>query len=382
MAVKLNDTLIKRLTEDGITWDTEVTGLGVRVGESGSKTFILKYRIGKGRDAQVRKPTLGRAEELGIFQARKIAKDWKAVAASGVDPMRSVFEEATAPTVAKMCEDYLTVHAPQLRASTVKADRSRIENRILPRIGRHRVKDITSRDIQDLHRAMSDTPYEANRTLALLSKMFSLAVGWGWIDRSPTKGVQKYQEEGRERYLSRDELARLSDALDAYTACGDPDRQVAADAIRLIVLTGARKNEVLAATWDQFDLAAGVWTKPSSHTKQKRKHRVPLSAPALAVLHATKERQGDDGYYICTGTVDGRRGDIKSAWELIRQAAGIEDVRVHDLRHTYASILVSGGVSLPVIGQLLGHTQQATTARYAHLSDDPLRAATNRVSFK
>jgi integrase len=156
----------------------------------------------------------------------------------------------------------------------------------------------------------------------------------------------------------------------------------AAVAIRLIVLIGARKNEVLTATWDQFDLEEGVWTKPSSHTKQKRKHRVPLSAPALAVLRVTKERQGDGGYYNCTGKVDVRRGDIKSAWDLIRMSAGIEDVRVHDLRHTYASILVSGGVSLTVIEQLLGHTQQATTARYAHLSDDPLRAATNRVSFK
>ena len=382
MAIKLNDTLIKRLTESGITWDSEVAGLGVRVGTSGAKTFILKYRIGKGRSAQVRKPTLGRVEELGIFQARKMAKEWKSVAAGGVDPMRTIVEEATAPTMARLCDEYRIVHVPRLRASTAKSDESRIENRILPHIGKYRVKDITSRDIQDLHRAMSDTPYEANRTLALLSKMFSLAVGWGWLDRSPTIGVEKYQEEGRERPLTPDELLRLSDVLDAYTAGGDPARQVAADAIRLLVLTGARKNEVLSATWDQFDLEAGKWTKPSAKTKQKKKHRVPLSAPAVAVLRAIKERQGDDGYYICTGTVNGRRGDIKSAWEVIRKAAGIEDVRVHDLRHTFATILVSGGVPLAVIGQLMGHTQQATTARYAHLLDDPLREATNRIAFK
>ncbi len=156
-----------------------------------------------------------------------------------------------------------------------------------------------------------------------------------------------------------------------------PNQQIA-NAIRLLVLTGARKGEVLGATWDQFDLAEGVWVKPSAHTKQKRIHKVPLNAPALELL--TKMRSADDGEFVFPGGQgNDHLAEIKGVWKVVCEEAGITGCRVHDLRHTYASILASSGLSLLVIGQLLGHTQQATTGRYAHIHDDPLREATNRV---
>src|SRR5205823_8657066 len=190
----------------------------------------------------------------------------------------------------------------------------------------------------------------------------------------------------RNRYLAGDELRRLTDALATHP------NQDAANAIRLLLLTGARRGEVLGASWDQFELKEGVWTKPSSHTKQKREHRVPLSAPVRQLLAEMKEaadRRADGGNrkpppFLFPAGPGARKGhghlaEIKGPWRAIRKLAGLSGVRVHDLRHSYASILASAGLSLPVIGALLGHTQPGTTARYAHLFDDPLRAATERV---
>ena len=205
--------------------------------------------------------------------------------------------------------------------------------------------------------------------------MFSLAIKWGYRTDSPTKGVERNQELKRHRYLSGDELGRLSIALAAH-----PDQQ-AANIVRLLLLTGARLGEVLAMRWDQLDLDVGVWTKPASLTKQRLEHRVPLSAPARQLLVELRAapRTGDAS---SSSRALGRRDTAtprRRPGRSICKAAGIVDARMHDLRHTYASVLVSAGLSLPIIGALLGHSQPATTARYAHLFDDPLRAATETV---
>jgi integrase len=201
---------------------------------------------------------------------------------------------------------------------------------------------------------------------------------------NPAQGVERAPEERRERFLTPAEIARLDEAL---AAC--PER-VSANATRLLLLTGARRGEALGATWDQFDLAAGVWIKPATTTKQGKPHRVPLSAPALALLSEMRatadvenERRKRDGLPELVHLFPGKDGKlltgIKRFWARVCKAAGISGVRLHDLRHTYASILASSGLSLPIIGSLLGHSQPATTARYAHLLDDPLRAATERA---
>ena len=203
--------------------------------------------------------------------------------------------------------------------------------------------------------------------LALVSKMFSLAIRWQWIQHNPCVGIERNQEHKRERYLTGAEWERLT-----HTLANHRDQQ-ATSIIRLLLLTGARRGEVLKARWADFDLDAGVWTKPGATTKQATTHRVPLSAPARQLL-AGIPRSGE---FVFPGKGGiGHRRDLKRPWPSIKKAAGLEGVRVHDLRHSYASVLASSGQSLLVIGKLLGHTQVATTLRYAHLVDDPLRKAT------
>ena len=253
-----------------------------------------------------------------------------------------------------------------------KKDEQILNRLIIPVLGkRTKIDKITTKKIEQLHIGLKDTPYQANRVLSLLSKMFSLAVKWKSIPDNPCKGVEKFQEQPRERYLSKDELKRLVTALDAFE-----DRNIAS-AIALMMLTGCRKTEALTATWDQFDLEEGVWTKPSHHTKQKRTHRVPLNAAAVNLLQGITRT---DGTYLFPGRGEGQPlQDIKKAWEKLRQAAAVPDLRMHDLRHSYASMLASKNLSLPIIGQLLGHTQAQTTSRYAHLLDEPLKDATDLV---
>jgi integrase len=207
--------------------------------------------------------------------------------------------------------------------------------------------------------------------MALLSKMMALAIRWNWRSDNPCRGIERNQEQKRKRYLSSDELVRLTAAL-----AGHGDQQ-AADIVRLLLLTGARKGELVGATWDQFDLENGIWTKPGATTKQATDHVVPLSAPARQLLAGLHKARDDSGY-LFRGRL-GHRREIKDSWTGICKAAGIEGLRVHDLRHSFASSLAGAGFSLPIIGALLGHTQPATTARYAHLQDDPLRAATERA---
>lgn len=366
-----------------IVWDADVKGLGVRVTPAGAKSYIVKGRIGRGRAAPVRKPTLGKCATLTLDEARDKARTWLSAARNGEDPDAERRKEAEAPTVARLARDYLERHAARKR--TADQDRRKLERNILPRLGKKKkVADVTHRDIEDIHRALKATPYEANRNAALLSRMFELAVRWQWRPDNPVKGLERYHEEKRERFLSSDEIARLSEALRQYEAEATREGEAAgnANAIRLLMLTGARRGEVLSARWDQFDLKGGAWTKPSSHTKQKKEHRVPLSPPALQLLQEMSAKGRDASGYLFPGRTGGKTGhltEIKKPWDRVRKLAGIEDVRLHDLRHTFASILVSGGASLPLIGALLGHTQPGTTARYAHLFDDPLREATAKV---
>jgi integrase len=263
-----------------------------------------------------------------------------------------------------------------------------IDTIIRPQLGGLRLKAVGTRDIEALHASLKATPYRANRVLALLSSMFTKAAEWKWRADNPAKGVQRFHEDRRERWLSAEEMHAFTAALDAY-----PD-QNAANALRLLLLTGSRENEVLSADWPQFDLERGVWEKPSHHTKQKRIEYVPLSAPALELLSAMKPK-GATGPLFLGRDGSKARVTIRRPWVQACKAAGLAEaitlkgkrrtitrykptVRIHDLRHSYASHLVSSGVSLQIVGKLLGHTQPQTTQRYAHLSDGALRDATNR----
>jgi integrase len=260
-------------------------------------------------------------------------------------------------------------------------------------LGQLRVSSATHRDVSELHAMLKATPYRANRVLALLHKMFSFAaVGddneWG-VTRNPAAGIPRFHEEKRVRWLSEEEFERLVVAMQEYpercTAEADVSQKQreflrkearrAMNAIRLIVVTGSRKGEPLSAKWSDFNFERGVWTKPSHHTKEKKTEHVPLNQQALALLESLPR----DGEYLFPGRKKGAHlSDLKGPWAKVCDIAGLTGVRIHDLRHSFASHLVSSGVSLPIVGKLLGHTQPQTTARYAHLADNPLREAANR----
>jgi integrase len=353
-----------------ITYDDIVPGFGARVTAAGARAFILNYRT-RG-DGRARRYTIGGFPDWSTGAARDEAKRLKRAIDGGADPVGELAATRSAPTVDDLCDRFLEHHMGHLRASTVRDYQRRIRNIIRPQLGKQKVAAIKFADMQDLHAKVGKQrgPYAANRTLQLLSKMFNLAVAWEWRANNPVKGVERNQEHARQRYLSNEELKRLMAALAA-----DEDQQ-AANILRFLLLTGARKNEVLTAKWADFDLKAGVWTKPGARTKQKTEHRVPLSAPARMLLAGLEQ----ESEYVFSGRWGrGHRITVEGPQKRIWKRAKITGLRVHDLRHSYASQLASAGVGLHVIGALLGHTQPGTTHRYAHLMDDPLRAATERA---
>jgi integrase len=288
-----------------------------------------------------------------------------------IDPLAGAEAARAAPTVNMLVERYKAEILPTRRPNTRREYLALLNNEIMPAIGAMKVGAVSHTDIARLHQKMSArAPYRANRLVALLSRLFSLAIKWGWISRNPCHGIERNPEEPRERYLTGLELARLIDVLNGF------EDQQAANIVRLMLLTGARKGEVLEAEWRQFDLNEGVWVKPSSHTKQKRLHRAPLNAEAIALLRSIRQRRT----YVFPARLTGLpRQDIRKPWARICQAAGLLDMRRHDLRHSFASILAGKNLSLPIIGKLMGHTQTNTTQRYAHLADNPLREATALV---
>jgi integrase len=373
--VKLTDKIIKALPapERGnrIVYD-DVAGFGIRVTSGGAKAFVLNY-YASGRE---RRYTIGRYPDWPLATARAEAKRLKLeLRANGTDPLARLELERGAPTVARLCARYLEEHATKNRPSSQEDAARVVRLFVLPAFAHKKVAEITFADCDGLHRKITrrGTKHRANRVIALLSKMFNLSIRWGWRLDNPCKGIERNPEAKRVRYLSADELARLTAVLAEFG-----DRQ-AADIIRLLLLTGARSGEVLGARWADLDLEQGVWVKPGHTTKQKTEHRVPLSAPARALLVRLRSEAAGAGEFVFPGRRGGHRVDLKKPWPKICKAARISGFRVHDLRHSFASLLASAGFSLPMIGALLGHTQPGTTARYAHLFDDPLRQATERV---
>lgn len=374
---RLTDALIKKLPAPAkgnvITWDDVVPGLGARVTAAGHRAFVLNYSLPSGRE---RRYTIGAFPDWRTTTAREEAMRLKAsIRATGADPVGELEQQRGQPTVADMVGRYTEEHLPTKRASTQRDERSMIGKWIMANgLKSMKVAEVTHDDIDTFHRRVTKLggPYRANRVIAVLSKMFSLASRWRWRPDNPVKGVARNPEAKRQRYLTGDELNRLSAALAAA------QDQASANVIRFLLLTGARRGETLAAEWSDFDLVEGVWVKPGHTTKTATEHRVPLSAPARALL-STISTTVDNSDLVFPGRDGKQRYDVKKQWAAICKAAKITGVRLHDLRHTYASVLASSGVSLHVIGGLLGHTQPQTTHRYAHLVDDALRAATERA---
>jgi integrase len=371
---KLTDTLVAALTPakgNRIRWDGGHPGFGCRVTSAGAKAFVFRYR---NADKVDRTYTIGSPPAWTVAKAVDRYKALLRDVDQDGDPLADREGQRGAPTMADLADRYKREHATKLRPGSSKEYIAIIDKLILPELRSNtKVAAVRHIDVDRMHRKiMERAPYRANRTVAVLSKMLSLAVKWEWRSDNPARGIERASEHKRERYLSPQEIARLSDALNQH-----PER-ISANAIRLLLLTGARRGETLSARWDQFDLSAGVWVKSSHATKQAKTHRVPLSAPALALLSEMKAEAEPGAKYLFPSG-DAHLTEIKKSWASLCKAANISGARVHDLRHSYASVLASAGLSLPIIGQLLGHTQPATTARYAHLLDDALRAATERA---
>jgi integrase len=374
MAQRLSDSSVKALEApakgNAITYDTEVKGFGLRVTARGVKAFVLNYRTNSGLE---RRYTIGRFPDWKTATAREEAKRLKQqIRVNGADPVGDLESERSAPTMVDLAARYLEEHAPKKRS---QADDKRIFDKlVLPELRAKKVAEVTFTDIDRLHRKItkSNGPYRANRVVATLSKAFSLAIRWKWRTDNPCKGVERNQEIPRVRYLSADEHARLGNAL---YMLHDQD---AAIAIHLLMYTGARSGEVLSATWDQFDLKSTppIWTKPSHHTKQKQTHRVPLSGAACGLL-IQLETLATSPYLFPGQKGNAHRRDLKKPWAAICKAAKLKNLRLHDLRHNYASQLASDGHSLHLIGGLLGHTRAETTMKYAHLLDESLKKATD-----
>lgn len=369
-----------------VIWDDELKGFGLRVSKGGAKTFVLKYRVQK-TQAQ-RWLTVGRYGALTPDAARKLAKVALGDVAAGGDPAGervkdravSKAKSTIGDTLADFAETYRTKYSEvEKKQASRDADRFHLKNHIIPALGSKRLEEITADDVEDLHQSLADRPYSANRMLALLSHLYTMAAKWKRIPRgvNPAAGVERFREEARERFLSVAELRRLGRVLAFVDRKGEAPYTVAA--LRLLIFTGARLNEILKMKWSFIDYEARLIRLPDIKTGPKT---IPLAPAALEILQALRDRQeGRGNPFVIVGAKPGQHlVNLQKSWRRIRKAALIPDVRIHDLRHSYASAGVTNNLSLPIIGSLLGHKEAATTARYAHVADDPRLAAADAIA--
>lgn len=367
----------KAQSKETVLWDDDLAGFGVRVKPTGVKSFCVQYRNAQGRS---RRLTLGRYGRLTLVQAKKIARQLLADVDQGGDPLEEKRRGRGAPTVSNLADRYMTEHAEvKKKPSSIAKDRTLIARFIKPTLGRMKIEAVENSDIAQLHHSLRATPIQANRVLALTSKLFSLAGRWGLRPQgtNPCKFVERYRETARQRYLAPDELARLGKTLTEMEAEGQEHPSVFT-AIRLLLFTGCRRGEILNLRWEHVDFDQKCLVMPDSKTGYKR---VPLGEVALEVFKNTARQIGSP--YVCPGREPMKPlVGLPRAWYRILDRAGIQNCRIHDLRHSFASVAAGAGMSLPLIGALLGHSQAATTQRYAHLAMDPLQEASNIIGAK
>lgn len=393
---KITKTFVDRAkaeSADYFLWDSELKGFGLKVSKGGRKTYVCQYRTPGGRTGSSRRLAIGaHGSPWTVETARSEAKKLLGRAANGEDPAQEKQDLKKRFSVAELCHQYLQHGCATKKASTLATDRGRIERHIKPLIGRKKVQDVTRADIkkflQDIAQGKTAADVKtgkwgraivrggegtATRTVGLLGGIFAYAVDCGMIDTSPVRGVKRFADKRGNRYLSQQELVALGEALRRAEADGENPSAVAI--LKLLIFTGARKGEIERLTWPEVDFLAGYLKLADSKTGQKA---FPLNAGALQVLYDQIRTAGTD-YVFPAYRGDGYYEGTPKVWQRIRSIAGLNDVRLHDLRHSFASIAVAGGASLPIIGALLGHAHSATTQRYAHLSDDPLRAASEAI---
>lgn len=378
---EITQTLVNGLKPTGkqmIVHDEKLSGFRVIVRANGKVVFGIRYRVGGGRAVKPREAIIGAHPAMKVAQARRLAADYLAKAGIGEDPMAARDAVRASDTFADICARYVAEHARKKKSGG--EDARLIEKELTPRFGKMRIAEIGRKDVAELHASMSDRPVLANRARALLSKIFALCEVWELRPQgtNPCTLVEPYKERARERFLSDDELARLGDALRRAEA-GELSSSVSPFvvlALRLIILTGARKGEVLGLRWNDVNFATGVARLPDSKTGAKSLY---LGPAAIDLLRGAERMANNE--FVCCGHHHGQPlKNISKSWSLIRSAAGLEDVTIHDLRHSFASVAVERGITLHVLGKLLGHRDPRMTDRYAHLAAGPLVGAAGDIS--
>jgi integrase len=391
MAIRrVTKAVVDRLPTSGVVWDADVRGFGVRR-QQRDASYVLKVRVG----TRQRFLTIGRhgapwTPETARREARRLLGE----IAAGRDPADARAARKHSPTFSEFAGRYVSEHVLiSKKPRSAAEDRRNLARHILPAFGRRLITEITSADLARFQASKAATPIAANRCLSLMSHMFNMAERWGLRPphSNPCEHVAKYPERARERMLSPEELARLGSAL-ATATTGYPSgfnrrhallRQFPEDwraiaVVKLLIFTGARLSEVLGLRWDQLDLQRGIARLSDSKTGSKT---IYLTEPALEVLRAVP--RFDNSPFVLSGDREGTHySGVQKAWRRIRALAGQQDVRLHDLRHTHASEAVSAGESLYIVGKILGHTHAATTQRYSHLAEDPIRDAANRTAAR
>jgi integrase len=393
---KITKTVVDRAipkSADYFVWDAELAGFGLKVAKGGRKTYVCQYRTAGGRTGDTRRLSIGaHGSPWTVDMARAEARKILGRAANGNDPALEKQEFKKRLSVGELCDQYLQQGCATKKASTLATDRGRIERHIKPLLGRQKIQDVTRADIkkflQDIAEGKTAADIKtgkrgraivrggrgaATRTVGLLGGIFAYAKDAGMIASSPVIGIKRFADRKNQRYLSQKEFVALGDALRQAELVGENPSALAI--IRLLVFTGARRGEIEKLLWPEVDLQAGYIKLADSKTGQKA---FPLNAGASNIIRDLVRQESSNNVFPAYRGKGHYMGTPK-VWKQIRAKAGIEDVRLHDLRHSFASIAVSGGASLPIIGALLGHADLATTQRYAHLSDDPLRLASESV---
>ena len=379
---------------DRFIWDDDLAGFGLRVRASGSAMFVVQYKVA----GRTRRITLGRTAVVKAEEARRQAKAILGDVAKGIDPAEARDTRKADITVGELCDLYLIEGATGLKGSSKEAVARAVDCHVKPLLGRRKLAGLTMGDVDRMQadiaagktaideksdkargrRIVRGGKGAASRTVAYFRMALAFAVRRGLRQDNPAAGIKLFATDHRERFLSPAELAKLGEAVIAAEKDGEHPRFTAA--IRLLLLTGARKQEILKLRWSEVDIEGGRLRLVDSKSGRKV---ISLGAPALTILAGLQPSENDkkkSEFVLPALRGKGPLVGLQSAWERIRARAGLDNVRVHDLRHAFASVAVAAGESLYLTGKLLGHSRPETSARYAHLGDDPLKAAADRVS--
>lgn len=374
---KLTKRLVEGLesrSEDYMVWDRDLSGFGVRVYASGRKSYLVQYRAG----GRTRRHSIGQHGALTADEARQEARKLLGDVARGGNPSEDRQRHLRAPTIASLCDRFLDEYAAvHCKPSTVRSYRCVIEQCVRPALGPRKIVDITRADIVEFHHRLRATPYMANRSVSMLSKMFNLAEDWGLRSdgTNPARRIKRFREEEKKRFLNEQEQTRLWQALAAALEEGE-ESIYAVSAIQLLILTGCRLGEILTLQWSY--VTAHHLELPDSKTGRRR---IPLPREAYDILSALPRKPGNP-YVILGESEDGHLVNLQKTWLRVRKRAGLSDVRMHDLRHTYASVAVMSGIDPFLLKEIMGHKNLQTTLRYAHFADESVQRAAASVASR